>query len=94
MCEQVHFEKTRREDLVLSRTVLERVFYLMRRHFILGDSSGIMSSSDESDDEIDMGMWMNISDMYKRNFISKPLYDRLWRFVQKTNDAVHAGSNE
>ena len=87
MCEQVHFEKTRREDLVLSRTVLERVFYLMRRHFILVET-------DESDDEIDMGMWMNISDMYKRNFISKPLYDRLWRFVQKTNDAVHAGSNE
>ena len=67
---------------------------MMRRHFILGDSSGIMSSSDESDDEIDMGMSMNISDMYKRKFVSKPLYDRLWRFVQKTNDAVHAKIGE
>lgn len=88
-CEQIHYNTPRRDDLVLLRVVLEGIFYRMRLHFMQLDDRGYPSDSSD-DEEPDLSLWANISDMRKRRFVGQPLYDRLWRFVQKANDAVHA----
>jgi len=92
-CERIHYETTRREDLLRSRTVLEIIFHSMRSHFMCVDLPE-SDSSDSSEEEMDMGLWTNISDMRRRNFVGQPLYWRLWRFVEKANDAVHARIGE
>ncbi len=87
-CEQIHYETPRRDDLVLLRSVLEGIFYSMRMYFMQLDRGYPSDSSD--DEELDLCLWANISDMRKRKVVGQPLYDRLWRFVQKANDAAHA----